>query len=357
MSSIWSLETHGDPLGKVRDLIRTIWLETGLDGMLVTMNEGDELSTTPRFITNVSQVNEINPFKPLMEINAARLIPELVANHPNANIAALLRPCELRALTEMTKITTIKINDLLTICVDCLGTLPTDEYQWRMERMEKNVPADGNKIVKSNEQLAHEALKFARQGGIVPYRYRSACQVCTSPAADSAKINIQVLGLPVRQQLLVMVNDPALEKSLPFEKLVDGKADKNLIVQHDRLLSKMSERHQRTMEQVNAGLGDLLPTDVDAVIRQLESCGNCQDCMQVCPICSIHQPIRSSDGHYDREEVIRWLVSCAGCGMCEQSCPNHLPIYSIFAHIREQLSKDWEHIPGQSQDEPLPSIK
>ena len=40
MSSIWSLDTHGNPLGKVRDLIRTIWLETGLNGMLVTMDEG-----------------------------------------------------------------------------------------------------------------------------------------------------------------------------------------------------------------------------------------------------------------------------------------------------------------------------
>ena len=339
MSNVWSLDTHGDPLGKVRDFITKIWLEIDLEGMLVTMNEVDELGATPRFITDVAQINGINPFKPLMEINAARLIPEIITNHIGVKIGALLRPCELRALIEMTKHASFTIDDLLTISVDCLGTLPADEYQWRLERMGKNLPTKGIDTVKPSDKLANDALKFARQGGIVPYRYRSACQVCTSPAAEHANINIHILGLPVRQQMLVVINDPAFENRFQLEMFMDGIADQNLILQHERLLSKMSERHQRTMERVNEGLGVLLPADVDAVIRQLESCGNCQDCMQACPICSVHRPTQSSDGHYDREGVMRWLVSCAGCGMCEQSCPNHMPIYSIFAHIRQQLDQ------------------
>jgi len=354
MNGQWSLDTHGDPLSKVHSFIKQIWLEYRMDGMLVTMNGGNEAHATPHYVTDVTSIDTINPFKPLMEINAARLIPELLENNPDARIGALLRPCEMRALTEMTKHASIKMDHLLTISVDCLGTLPADEYQWRLERLEKNLPADEISPGEPYDELAHEALKFARQGGIVPYRYRSACQVCTSPAAKQANINIHILGLPVRQQMLVSVSDPKFAEAIHLEKLTDGIADKAHIIQHERILSKMCERHQRTMDRVNEGLGSLLPVDVDAVIRQLESCGDCQNCMDVCPICSVDRPDRNADGHYDRSGVMRWLVSCAGCGMCEQSCPNHLPISSIFANIRQQLAQQWEYVPGRSLNDPLP---
>ncbi len=356
MNNQWSLNTHGDPLGKVHNFIQQIWQEYNLDGMLVTMNGGNEAHATPHYATHISSIDNVNPFKPLMEINAARLIPDLLENNPNARISALLRPCEMRALTEMTKHASFKLDQLLTFSVDCLGTLPADEYQWRLERLEKNLPADEISKAETSDELAHEALKFARQGGIIPYRYRSACQVCTSPAANQANINIHILGLPVRQQMLVSVSDPKVAVTIHLEKLTDGIADKALITQHERILSKMCERHQRTMDRVNEGLGSLLPVDVDAVIRQLESCGDCQNCMDVCPICSVDRPNRSSDGHYDRSGVMRWLVSCAGCGMCEQSCPNHLPISAIFSHIRQQLAQQWEYLPGRSLNDPLPLL-
>jgi formate dehydrogenase subunit beta len=354
MDNQWSLNTHGDPLRKVHDFISQVWLEYGLDGMLVTMNGGNEAHATPRYITNITFIENINPFKPLMEINASRLIPDLLDNYPNARIGALLRPCEMRALTEMTKHASFNLAHLLTISVDCLGTFPADEYQWRLERLEKNLPTDEMSSPEITDELAHEALKFARQGGIIPYRYRSACQVCTSPAARQAHINIHILGLPVRQQMLVSVGDPKIAEAIHLEKLTDGIADKDLITQHERILSKMCERHQRTMDRVNEGLGSLLPVDVAAVIRQLESCGECQRCMDVCPICSVDRPNRTADGHYDRSGVMRWLVSCAGCGMCEQSCPNHLPISAIFANIRQQLAQQWEYTPGRSLNDPLP---
>jgi formate dehydrogenase (coenzyme F420) beta subunit len=351
MSSRWSLDTHGEPLGKLREFIRTIWFELDLDGLLVTLDGGIEPRPMPQLITDPADIDSINPFKPLMEINAATLIPELIMTHPGKNLAALLRPCEMRALIEMTRLASIKIDDLLTMSVDCLGTLPADEYQWRLERIRKNEPADGSTSENSKDQLTNEALKFAHQGGIGPYRYRSACQVCPSPIADSAKINIQILGLPVRQKMMVVINDLELERIFHPEILFNGEAAGVLVLQHERVVSKLRERHQRTMQRINQGLGEMLPEDVDAFINQLDSCGNCQSCMQVCPICSVDRPGRASNGHYNRSDVIRWLVSCAGCGMCEQSCPTHLPLYAIFAHIRHQLDQEWQYIPGQSMEE------
>lgn len=355
MNTQWSLQTHGNPLGKLRDFVSKIWREADLDGMLVTMDGDGKAMAKPRFIMDVALLAEINPFKPLMEMNAARLLPEILASHPKSKVGALLRPCELRALTEMTKHAAFNRDDLLTICVDCLGTLPADEYQWRLERMAKHPVIDEPVAAEAHDELAHEALRFARQGGVTPYRYRSACQVCSSPEAKEADINLLVLGLPVRQQMLVSTAAHPLVESIHLENLTDGLAENALIIQHERIISKMSERHQRTMERVKEGLAGRLPEDVDALIHQLESCGDCQKCLDVCPICSVDRPERLSDGHYDRTGVMRWLVSCAGCGMCEQACPGHLPTSVIFTHIRHLLAEQWEDVPARSINNPLPN--
>jgi formate dehydrogenase subunit beta len=356
MNSYWSLDTHGDPLGTVHDFIRHVWTEANLDGMLVTLGGEENLHAVPQYITDIAFVNQINPFKPLMEINAARLIPSLLDEHPSKKMAAFLRPCEMRALIEISKHIPVNLDRMLALSADCLGTLPADEYQWRLERASRNISTDQQDSAETSDELAHEALQFARQGGITPYRYRSACQVCPSPAATDAQVNLHVLGLPVRQNMLVSIAGEDIADDIHLEQYAKPKANEALVKQHERILSRMCERHQRTMDRVNEDLGSLLPADVDALIHQLEGCSDCQHCMDVCPICSVDRPRRDEDGHYDRSGVMRWLVSCAGCGMCEQSCPEHLPTSAIFGHIRQQLAQQWEYSPGKSFDQPLPML-
>jgi Fe-S oxidoreductase len=180
--------------------------------------------------------------------------------------------------------------------------------------------------------------------------------MCVSPEASSADLNINVLGLPARQHILVRARDEATAERLKLDAITDGVAEPHSISQHERVLARMTERLNRTMERVTQGLGELLPQNVDAIIEQLESCGDCQGCMQACPICAVDFPDRDQDGHYRPEDVKRWLVSCAGCGMCEQACPTHLPLSTIFRHIREKLSAELGYVPGLSLDEPLPAI-
>jgi formate dehydrogenase subunit beta len=344
MQTQWTINTYGDPLGAVRSFVHTIWSQSNLEGLLVPINGNPGAKTKPRLIDNPSRLDEINPFKPLMTENAAGLVPGLRRDHPDAHLGALLRPCEMRSLIETVKHDGFDLEGFTTISVDCLGTFPADEYEWRAARKE----ASGG--------LAQETIQFARQGGIVAYRYRSACQMCVSPEAKEADLNINVLGLPVRQQLLVKARDADTARRFQLEALTDGVADRKMVNQHERVLARMTERLHRTMQRVTQGLGDLLPQNIEAVIEQIESCGPCQKCMQVCPVCAVDFPQRGWDGHYRREDVKRWLVSCSGCGICEQDCEKHLPQTTIFLHIREILSQELGYIPGRSLDESLPAL-
>lgn len=316
MNTNWMIDTHGDPLGALQKFIKTLWEQTNLDVMVVAPNGGGFLLESP------DELEHLNPFRPLMKLNTARLVVDTVKKRPGKRIGAMLRPCEMRALNEMAARGAIKRENVLAVCTDCLGTFPAEEIEWRKER--------------SSKGLTKDTLQFAPQGGISAYRYRPACQMCAEPGATEGDVNIGVFGLPVRQSMLVNANDG----SVILESITNGMADDELVSKREQTLAKISDRHVRTRERVLKGLDENLPADVQELLLQFESCDDCRACMNVCPICEVDQPRKAADGKLVREDVVNWLLSCAGCGMCEQSCPQHQPLSAVFSHIREQIDAE-----------------
>jgi len=329
MSAQMVVHTRGDPLGSIRRLIRSIWRAAGLEAMFVPTNGALTSQTGSRLIRDPDQLELMNPFKPLMLANTARFVPGILAECPGLRLGIVLRPCELRALLAMAKRDGFNLDNILTICVDCLGTYPAHEYLWRAERKG------------SSEALADEALQFARQGGIMAYRYRSACQLCGEPDARNADINIGVIGLPVRQYVLLTDSESTAAKNLEMSRFSDGAADSETLAQRAQLISKLSERRSRTHDRVIQGIAGILPADVEALVDQFVECGSCQSCLEACPICMIDFPQQGKDRRYLVEDIQEWLSACAGCGMCEQACPQHQPLSAIFTQIHKELADRW----------------
>lgn len=342
MKTQWMVETHGDPIGAVREFIKAVWLKGELDGLVVSLSGNGVPRSKPYILASPQELEMVNPFKPLMAVNAAKYLPELLRKTPEAHLGVILRPCEMRALIEMSKREAFVTEGLLTICIDCLGTYPAQDFQWRASRSG------------SARDLTSEALHFARAGGIAAYRYRSACQMCLSPQAHGAHLNLGVLGLPVRQHLLVQARDAITADWLQMDHLADRTASPATMAQYDRTTARLAARNARTRERITRGLSEVLPSDVDALIQQFETCGACHECLDNCPICAVDCPRQDAEGRLLREDVRRWMMSCAGCGMCEQACPHHLPLSAIFHHIKEQLVEPYSYSPGRSVEEPLP---
>ena len=327
MNKSYFVETHGDPLGVIQKVIATAWDKFELDQLLVSMNG----SSKPNLIKDPEQIDQVNPFRPLMTKNTAKFIPEVMEENPNVRMGVVLRPCEMRALAEKIKREEIPEERLLTICVDCLGTYPREDYQWRAEK--KGSP----------ERLAWESLHFARQGGIAAYRFRSACQACRTPVGSGAVINIGVIGLPVRQKIMIEAPEQVNSALLEGDQ-IRAVQDQPLFEQREYIIAKLLQRGSHTRQRLADNLEGVLPRDVDALIKQFEGCGECRECFESCPLCAADYPAKDEFGIYRREQVKEWMISCAGCGMCEQTCPNHLPLVTIFNHIREQLIEPLEPI-------------
>lgn len=100
MNTKWIIETHGDPLGALRRFIRAVWRQSQLDGLLAPLDGAETTHARPRVLDDPGQLDQVNPFKPLMVMNAARLAPRLLRDQPRARLGALLRPfCSRTTLT------------------------------------------------------------------------------------------------------------------------------------------------------------------------------------------------------------------------------------------------------------------
>jgi len=117
-----------------------------------------------------------------------------------------------------------------------------------------------------------------------------------------------------------------------------------MMEQRGQIIAKLLQRSSNTRQRLADSLEGILPRDVDGLVKQFETCGECRECFESCLFCAADYPSRDAFGIYSREQVKEWMISCAGCGMCEQACPNHLPLVTIFNQIREQLIEPLEPI-------------
>ena len=66
MKTQWMLDTHGDPLGTLKQFLRTVWQGADLEGMLVPLNGSPSVVAEARLIKDFVQIDNVNPFKPLI---------------------------------------------------------------------------------------------------------------------------------------------------------------------------------------------------------------------------------------------------------------------------------------------------
>ena len=326
MRKEWLIDTDGKPLQTVQHFIRDAWNDLAIEAMILPLKSEDDHTWDTEVIASADQIERANPFTPIMVENISQQIPDFLQDHLGKNIGALLRPCEVRALFAIEEKTGVNLEDLVIFCADCLGTFPASEFSWRADRKG------------TSDTLADETLQFSRQGGIASYRYRTACQLCTQQTAGHGNVNIHIVGLPVRHKIMVSAEeDIAGLVGYTPDALTDE--DYALIEQHQTVAERMLYRNQQTNTRLSQAMVADTNLNLEILYEQLNDCGSCQLCMDVCPICTSFDFQRDENGKLSRELIAEWMIACVGCGMCEENCVKHRPLSAIFSVVREQLSK------------------
>ena len=319
MAAHFVLNMQPHPIERFRRFLAGLYETAHLDALLVPLGSSDGTTIEPRIVDNAAELAAADPFAPVMILNSARPALDYQQAHPDRLLGVVMRACELRALTTLHERGAIDMDRIVAIGVDCMGTFGPDELAWRG----------------SPQPLAEEALQFARQGGINPYRYRPACQMCIDPMPNNAAITVDLLGLPARKAIVISSSEQSA-RDFGLSNLTDGHASSDMVEQHERVRQQVNARRSRARERLLQALNGELAMDVDSLAAHLAECETCQTCLSVCPI---FEQFVADLANVTRDETIQWIMACAGCGMCEAACVDHLPLARIINRVKATITE------------------
>lgn len=308
------------PLSAVRGLLARVWEGAALDAMLVPAWDEARHGLEPALLESPAQLGRADPFAPVMRLNSARHAADVLRGNPGARHGLVLRPCELRSLSEIARRETLVLEGAFLIGPDCLATFPHEDFDWRSAHAE------------DAERLTLDALHFASQGGILPSRLRGSCQLCDRPYPEDADVHIEVLGLETAQSLVVNMRNEALAGRLGWN---GGDIPPELVERRERVLARLASWRQRSRAFAESHLEPGQAT-VPALVEHIRGCIACREhLLEACPL--FGEAWKQSSEGEDEAAVQAWLQGCGGCGMCDYACPVGYPLFSVVTHLGTRL--------------------
>ena len=295
------------------------------------------------------------PLPPIMPVQGATVVSSITRRGKGKNrIAAIMRPCEVRAAIELAKLAQVDLENITLITMDCPGVIPLSSY---FEGAEK-----GDKVFTDAWQNWNSEPM------------RSVCQICDKFSASGAQdLHIGTLGIK-SDTILLIPNSSKGEDVL--NKL--GLSPEGSLSDWEAIVNKLTEERKQKRKQSNQALRRDIE-GMDRLAQAFGTCINCHNCMRVCPICYCRQCHFDSDNvkfsfedYITRAEarggllvpadtllfhigrMLHMSLSCVSCGMCEDACPVAIPVAQIFTLVGDRNQEAFGYVPGVSVDEPLP---
>jgi formate dehydrogenase subunit beta len=330
-------------------------LESGkVKGVFSLRKVGESGGVAYSLITDPAALEDALPLFPLMPADAAKVLSRLTLVEPAAEpVAAVARPCELRALLELIKRNQGSLDNLLLISSTCGGVYP----------LETSINGD-------IEEKLPQYWDAVKKGEIAP-DIRPACAVCEHFVPYSADITFALIGNEdLDKQCIMQLNTEKGEQFTDgFAGGFSGGEVKSGTV--DGLRSKRQAKKQELFGEF--GINDL------NIQKFFEKCIGCRNCSKVCPICYCHVCFFDSGGdehdqhYYETElekrgyvpvlpdpifyQLVRLFhvsMSCIGCGLCGDVCPADIPLWAVSLKIGEDVQKAFDYLPGRDLEEELP---
>ncbi|WP_456434423.1 4Fe-4S dicluster domain-containing protein [Thermosulfuriphilus sp.] len=294
-------------------------------------------------------LSSAKPSFPAMPQSGAKVVSRVVLKSDSPTpLAAVLRPCEIRALRELSKLGQAHLQNVLIIGLECLGVFP-----WGSQRLDS----------------AEETYKQGLISGEQPFGIRELCKACLHFQPDVADIGVYLVG---RKQPLLVAHSP---KGLKAFSALDLKPEEKNEPPHSlSLLTERRNQNQSLKERIRNRLKGL-----EDLVSIFGPCILCHNCRAVCPLCyckdcfflsatfdyqpeiyshrliqrkAIKLPLDGLVFHLGR--MTHMASSCVGCGQCEDVCPVGIPVAQIFKVVGAEIQALFAYEPGQRLDEPLP---
>jgi formate dehydrogenase subunit beta len=316
-------------------------------------------------IRDPQKLVDVCALSPTMPVQSARVASILTVKNLGRKVAAVLKPCEIRAIVELTKFLQVKLENLCLIGIDCPGTFEVPDYA--------KLAQEG----KGGEKLTRDLLQGMEKGEISApsgYTFRTACQMCEHPVAQ-ADIGIKLYGYKTGQEIGLEIGEK-YEKEIE-EKGILSSGDPEPPSRSEVVKKVIAERTKKR----DALFGEFkgITKDLRSFLDRFSTCVRCHNCMVACPICYCKECVfRTAVFEHDGDQFMRWAdrkggirmptdtvmfhlirlshmaTSCIGCGLCDSACPSRLPVATLFRSVGEKVQKIFQYVPGRDVEEAPP---
>jgi formate dehydrogenase subunit beta len=351
------VDVQQSTLKTIQTLLRTLLDKGTLDALLLPMTLPTG-SIAPMLVTDPNTLHLANPLAPVLPINAARAAANLTVTGHSQKLGLLLRPCEIRALVELTKFQQVKLDNALLIGIDCLGTYPLTDYQACTDK----------------EQITDALLAAAPTGELIPHEdlaFRTACQMCEQPLpqGDHMALSIGLIGVEPGKIYLQARNDLAEALGIPATGAPAGRPAAT-----QKLIASRTQARDAAFAQFHDRVHSM-----DGLLAEFSTCIRCHNCMTNCPICYCKECIfRTATFEHESQLLFQWaerkgtvrmlpdtllfhltrlnhmVTSCVGCGMCTDACPVDIPVGTVFRAVGHKAQALFDYHPGRSLEEAAP---
>ena len=357
------------PGGKTEEafhgFLKSLLAKGVVDAVLMTkkLPSGDGFVQT--LIKDPEKLGGACVLSPTMPVQSARVASSLTVKNLGKKVAAVLRPCEVRAVVELTKFLQVKLDNLYLIGVDCPGTFEVADYA--------KMTQEG----KGGEKLTEALLEGMAKGETSSpegYTFRTACQMCEYPI-PRADIVLKLFGYQTDQEVGIEVSEK-LERELQ-EKGILSYSDKHSAKRDEVVNKVIAERTKKRDALFQEFKG--VTKDLGSFLDRFSTCIRCHNCMVACPICYCKECVfRTAVFEHDGDQFLRWadrkggirmptdtlmfhlirmahmVTSCIGCGLCDSACPSRLPVATLFRSVGDKVQKMLKYVPGRDVKEAPP---
>jgi len=104
-----------DLLGSLRGFFKDLLETEEIQSLLVPQHLPMKDMVMPTLVTDPGHLDGVDPLAPAFAMNAAKIVARLTRKPMGAKVAAVLRPCEIRAFVELVKLKQGRTDEVILI--------------------------------------------------------------------------------------------------------------------------------------------------------------------------------------------------------------------------------------------------
>jgi len=352
-----------DLLASLQEFFQSVLQLEDISAILVPQRLPMKNVVMPTLVTDPDRLVGADPLAPYFPMNASKIVSKLTRRPLGGKVAVVLRPCEIRAFTELVKLKQGRTDEIVVIGLDCLGAYTNTDY----------LRFAGDAAAESTRRF-YKSVLSGNGSPLKDADLANACKACEHPIPENADILIGLFGVDTDNTLLVKAQTPSGQGVISSLRLAASKEPPARKEAIDTLITERTAFRDNMFAETGQATDNL-----EKLTIYLANCVNCYNCRVACPVCYCKECVFVTDVfNHDPSQYLQWSrrkgavkmptdtvfyhitrlahmsTACVGCGQCSNACPNDIPVMELFRTVARHTQKAFEYEAGRSVDEKPP---